>query len=453
MRKFNFLISALLFGVLAFSTSLIVAHAQSGAVRKGGGTSNPTPVLSPSTTPGDNAAALYEDAAGYADRKFAEFERDRVPFSQRLADETRQQQRELAARHAAQLAARPQPLAGTDLYYLGLLQHLAGQASQAVAPLRRFLGEGAGTPEFLQTARRTLTLSAAAAQRFDEAEAALRNYAGHDPKKHAEMFQLRSVVAAAYFKAGKLEQAAAHARETFQSAQFAAEDQASSSEKRAQMIAVSGAFLAEVYLKLKREPDAVRTAEEMLRLGLSLPSAQLHTQALALLAENGRGDYPFGRAVDESAAHAETAPEIEVAQWIDQRPVRLSDLRGRVVLLDFWATWCGPCRVTMPRLKTLHEQYRNRGLTVVGLTHLDGRTGGATPAEDLAILKDFKRRLRLPYAFAIATDAANDRRYGVRHIPTAFLIDRRGRVRYITVGAGDDTHAALTKVIERLLAE
>jgi peroxiredoxin len=68
-------------------------------------------------------------------------------------------------------------------------------------------------------------------------------------------------------------------------------------------------------------------------------------------------------------------------------------------------------------------------------------------------LRAYKRELKLPYAFAVAADEDNDARYGVRSIPTAFLIDRRGRIRYISVGAGEADHQELTGIIKRLLAE
>ena len=198
--------------------------------------------------------------------------------------------------------------------------------------------------------------------------------------------------------------------------------------------------------------------EELLRLGLTLPSAQVFTLAERWLAENDQGKL-IERVLDETpspdAAQSATAPEIDIAEWIDQKPLKLADLRGRVVVLDFWATWCAPCRFTMPKLKTLDERFKRKGLVVIGLTQFFGRAGraAATPAEELAFLRAYKHDLKLPYAFAVALDADNDERYGVSAIPTAFLLDRRGRVRYINVGASGANDEELSNNIKRLLAE
>jgi peroxiredoxin len=106
-------------------------------------------------------------------------------------------------------------------------------------------------------------------------------------------------------------------------------------------------------------------------------------------------------------------------------------------------------------LKTLHERFKKDGLVVVGLTQFFGREGKTvlTQTEELASLRAYKKELNLPYPFAVALDSDNDERYGVRSIPTAFLIDRRGRVRYIAVGVSNAHDEELADTIKRLLAE
>ncbi|MCA1632041.1 MAG: TlpA family protein disulfide reductase [Acidobacteria bacterium] len=159
-------------------------------------------------------------------------------------------------------------------------------------------------------------------------------------------------------------------------------------------------------------------------------------------------------------------PEIDVKHWLDHKEATttaaaaaatttIASLRGQVVLLDFWATWCAPCRETMPRLERLHEKYKGRGLAVVGLTELYGESEGKplTPTAELASIAAFKKELKLTYAIGVAANDANNLRYGVRALPATFLIDRRGVVRYVGVGAVDSTEDALEGVIERLLNE
>lgn len=435
------------------------AFAQTGAA---GGSlpqtqATPAAVAAPSPSTSD-AATLYEDASKYVERKFEEFRQNRVPFSRALATETFQQQRELAARHAAQLVARGQ-LAGTDHYYLGLLYNLAGKSPETVESLRRFLAPDVAetkgvTKDQRQNARLILGAEVAALGRFEEAESVLAEYSRSEPATPQGLFKLHHALARAYSQNKKLEESAAHARVAFKVAKESPVKAGEESD-RAKIIGSAAEFLADALLRVKKEREAAATMEELLRLSLSLPSAQIYTSAARWLAEQEQEKLIEGVLHETPPETAPPAPEINVAEWIDEKPLTLAALRGRVVLLDFWATWCAPCRFTMPKLKTLHERFKKDGLVVVGLTQFFGRAGKevVTPPEELASLRAYKKELRLPYAFAVALDSDNDERYGVRSIPTAFLIDRRGRVRYISVGASGAQDDELSDIIKRLLAE
>ena len=142
-------------------------------------------------------------------------------------------------------------------------------------------------------------------------------------------------------------------------------------------------------------------------------------------------------------------------EWIDLQPTKLADLRGKVVLLDFWATWCAPCRVTLPRLQKWHDSYKDKGLVILGLTTFYGHAEGKplTRPQELDYLREFKKKFALHYGFAVSDADDNDRNYAVSSIPTTFLIDRRGVVRFISVGSSDMEAAALTRMIKKLIDE
>jgi thiol-disulfide isomerase/thioredoxin len=133
--------------------------------------------------------------------------------------------------------------------------------------------------------------------------------------------------------------------------------------------------------------------------------------------------------------------------WIGVEPVggapsSLSALRGKVVLLDFWATWCAPCRALVPRLSALQARYGAQGLQVVGVT-----TG---PPEAAAV---FAERASMRYPVAIDRSGETSRAYEVSALPTLFVIDKRGVVRDIAVGYDEDREARVEALLRQLLAE
>jgi thiol-disulfide isomerase/thioredoxin len=209
---------------------------------------------------------------------------------------------------------------------------------------------------------------------------------------------------------------------------------------------------------LKRTDEAIAALQELRRLSVSFPSADLYRRATVLLgrivpavAYVSKPDDPLFRV----ETGARLAPEIAVADWIEQKPARLADLRGRVVLLDFWALWCTPCHAALPHISEWQEKYKERGLSVVALTEYRNTVNGRrvrTPQE-FGELRRFKRASRLPFGFAVADTTATAEAYGVTTIPVAVLIDRRGVVRFLNVGANENDIAELQQMIVRLLDE
>ncbi len=120
------------------------------------------------------------------------------------------------------------------------------------------------------------------------------------------------------------------------------------------------------------------------------------------------------------------APAFTLADPAGHR-VALADLRGRVVFLNFWATWCVPCRKEMPAMERLHERYRDRGLSVVAVNF----------HESSAAVERFARELGLTFTAAVDGDGDVSRRFRVRGLPVTFLIDRDGRLLWRSIGARD----------------
>ncbi len=104
---------------------------------------------------------------------------------------------------------------------------------------------------------------------------------------------------------------------------------------------------------------------------------------------------------------------------LDGRTLRFDELRGRPVILDFWATWCVPCRASMPQLSLMQGRYGTRGLVVVGLSVDDG---------PLEAVRRFSDGLRLRFPVAMASEGMLDDYGPIRSIPTTIFIDRQGRI-------------------------
>ncbi|HEX6558791.1 MAG TPA: TlpA disulfide reductase family protein [Longimicrobiales bacterium] len=123
--------------------------------------------------------------------------------------------------------------------------------------------------------------------------------------------------------------------------------------------------------------------------------------------------------------------------------IRLSGLRGRVVLLNVWATWCIPCRREIPELQALHQQYSGRGLQVLGVS-----VDEAGSAQDVA---DFVRDFSMTYD--VVRDPGNriSALFRTPGVPSSFLIDRAGVVRWRRVGPFTSTDAEFLKVLQKTL--
>jgi thiol-disulfide isomerase/thioredoxin len=127
------------------------------------------------------------------------------------------------------------------------------------------------------------------------------------------------------------------------------------------------------------------------------------------------------------------APTFSLEKVAGPHAAALADLKGQVVIVEFWATWCGPCRQTMPVLSAWQKKYGARGLRVVGIS-----------SETRAAIDEFlaARKDKLPYTIARDEGGTISSAYGVPAIPTLVIVDREGKVRFAEVGAGSNLDVA-----------
>jgi len=128
---------------------------------------------------------------------------------------------------------------------------------------------------------------------------------------------------------------------------------------------------------------------------------------------------------------------------LDGQEITLSRLKGKVVLLDFWATWCGPCRESIPHLIQLYKNYRENGLELIGMDVDKG---------DVETVRKFVKSMDIPYPIIVAPEDVV-RSYRVNGIPTTILIDKEGNVRERIAGFSDSIAQELTRKVAELTSE
>lgn len=145
-------------------------------------------------------------------------------------------------------------------------------------------------------------------------------------------------------------------------------------------------------------------------------------------------------ALAQALKPGDAAPELSLAT-LDGKPISLAALRGKVVLIDFWASWCAPCKEEMPFLEGLYKRMRSRGLVVMGVS-VDSERDNA---------KDFIAKMKVSFPIVHDGKHAIADRFKPPRMPTSYLLDRQGKVRFVYEGYRKDDAREIEQAIEKLL--
>ncbi len=148
----------------------------------------------------------------------------------------------------------------------------------------------------------------------------------------------------------------------------------------------------------------------------------------------------------QSFAKGIMAPEIISPTWINSKPLKLENLRGKVVIVEFWTFGCWNCRNIEPYVKEWHQKYAKDGLVVIAV-----HSPEFSYEKEVEQVKTYVQENNILYAVPIDNEFRNWRRYMNRYWPTLYVIDKKGTIQYTRIGEGG--YEQTEQTIQRLLAE
>jgi peroxiredoxin len=137
----------------------------------------------------------------------------------------------------------------------------------------------------------------------------------------------------------------------------------------------------------------------------------------------------------------EPAPNFQLLD-MQGRLVALSDLRGKVVMVNFWATWCGPCRVEMPAMEALYQTFSRKDFEILAVS---------TDAQGMTVTRPFQQENRLTFPILHDADYRVGLIYGARSLPMTFMVDRQGVIRHQIFGARDWGAVEAQQLVQMLM--
>lgn len=466
---------------LLISLAAVMSAGQSRRVVPGAS----TPAASTAAADDMTFRQRFETANSYLREKAAEFDAKKVAFSDSLFRQTKLEQRQLAAKYAA-IADGRTDLKTEDLYYVGMLHWIAENLSGASDNLRRFVAATDADPNRRQTARSVVIVILAKQSKLTEAESEIAEYLKTQPQKLTERSRIGGEMAKAYQTVKDFRRMIPHAEAGYEAAKSLLSDSASRARGLDEILdAAMLVFEAKRDAALPEEALAAldemkRTAAEinspsfyyyavdqriryMIDIGRKPAALQLYSLTLSGVSKDFREKTTeqdvmlrLKRREKHYKLLGEPAPELPApAAWFPGNAKPLSSYKGKVLLLDFWATWCTPCFEAFPALTEWQQDHRSEGFEILGITRFYGTVGGAPADEqfETTFLGQFRERERLPYDFVVMKGQAAQNLYGATSLPTAVLIDRKGIVRYIEIGTSSARIGQMREMLLKLLAE
>ena len=428
---------------------------------------------------------MFDEANAYNKTKFAEYEKSKIPYSENLRLQTELEKKQLAAKYASIASAR-EGLAGDDFYYLGFLHWIAENFDGTTQNLLRFISQENIVPERMQTARSIVIVVYAKQKKLADAEKVLSEYLAKQPQKLTERARIEGELAKAYQFQKDFARMAPHAEEAYKASKALAEDPNFRTRGLDELLD-SGMLVFEAYRDQNKTKEADSALNDMQSFAAKVGSPTFFYYAtdklITYMMETGRKplateaymsslikagrDFPLKGQQTEAFERLkrrekhykilqEPAPELlSVEAWFPGERRTLESLQGKVLLLDFWATWCTPCFEAFPALAEWHQDFESEGLVVLGVTRFYGQAEGFNvdhPSE-IDYLKRFKAKQKLPYDFVVLSDQQTQMAYDAMALPTTVLIDRKGKIRYIEAGTSTSRIEDLRQMILKLLAE
>jgi len=467
--------------ILLLSGSLVFGQARRvnpAAARPSSDTATPTEPARP-------VKEMFNEANSYNKVKFAEFEQKKVLVSDGLIARTQLERKQLAAKYAAAIRQRTD-LTTEDYYYLGLLNWIAENLDATRETFVKYLSAADLPAEKAQDARAIVAVIYARQKNLAEAEKVIANYAKGSPVKLSQRGQMERELARALATEKQYAEAATHGAEAYKAYKAISADSASR-EKIIDELIASGLFWFEANRMANQQSDADAALQDMRQTAVELQSGKFYyytvdaqvkyqietgrkplaltnvTNTLAQLNKNFSDksvqtelDDKFRKREKQYRMLGDAAPElINIDQVFPGDSKSLAALRGKVILLDFWATWCVPCLEAFPSMLEWQQDYGKDGFVILGLTRFYGRAEGfpVDMANEVDFLNRFRQKHALTYDFLVAKDDSNHRTYGAQAIPTAAIIDRKGNIRYLETGTSPSRLTEMREMIEKLISE